>query len=256
VESTAAAASASDAASGRWLLRPGYPPRDSDRAQNRRSDRAARAVADSVPTVHFRRRATETLEIGRKAPDQHALHSMQPHVACSSAPAGKHRTLTVPRTTAAFQPLALRLIQRPTRATRSGRRAWSKSALVPPVRGGRCADPRSDRARSVELPNPRRPAPSLSLQATQTGQQPPQQHSQAPAPPRFGGSFRRSDHRATASARDTRPHNWCRTPRTGLDRRSSPVGPGHSAPPAAHRWRDRAFSAPYPPRAAEPRSSA
>ena len=196
--------------------------------------------------MHFRRHATETLEIGRKAPDQHALHSMQPQVACSSARASDHVALTVPRTTTAFQPLALRLIQRPTRATRSGRRAWSKSALVPPVRGGRCAEPRSDQARSAELPNPRRPAPSLSLQATQTGQQPSQQHSQAPAPPRFGASFRRSDHRATASLRCQKRSHLRRTLRARRDRRSSPVGPGRSAPPAARGRRDRAFSAPYP----------
>ena len=42
-----------------------------------------------------------------KAPDQHALHRVQPEVACSSAPSTHHRTLTMPGTDAAIRALAL-----------------------------------------------------------------------------------------------------------------------------------------------------
>ena len=114
----------------------------------------------------------------------------------------------------------------------------AKSTVVPPVHGGSCAEPRSERARSTNRPRPRRPAQMARRLGPQTGPQPPQRHSPVPAKGRFFATFGAGDHRAAASTSDGRTRHLRRRPRTGpgpacrsiVDR--APVGPGLS--PSRH----------------------
>ena len=119
----------------------------------------------------------------------------------------------------------------------------AKSAVAPPVRVGWCAEPRSERARSMESLDPRHPAPVARPPARPAGRQPRQQHSRVPSFCAICTVERPSDHRLTASARDFRPRYLCRTPWTELDYRSSPVGPGRGAAPDAHGRHNRACRA-------------
>ena len=144
-----------------------------------------------------------------------------------------HNRLSGPGAGAAAGPLPPRCIP----GARRGRCA--KSAVGPPARGGSCAEPRSDRARSTNRPTARHFAQVASLQAPQTGQPPPQQHSQSRrssgkerflAPPSGAASTERG-----RSERRRSDATCTRTPRTEPGRRSSPVGPGLSAAPATQR---------------------
>jgi hypothetical protein len=84
-----------------------------------------------------------------------------------------HNRLSGPGAGAAAGPL-------PPRCIPGARRGWcAKSTVGPPARGGSCAEPRSDRARSTNRPTARHFAQVASLQAPQTGQPPPEQHSQS-----------------------------------------------------------------------------
>jgi hypothetical protein len=91
-------------------------------------------------------------------------------------------------------------------------RTGRKSTVAPPKRGGSCAEPRSDRARSATQRGPRRPAQPAWRSASQAGQKPPSMTRRyLPAPrfsPRSGA--------ATASLGRRPPRRLRRTPRTAL----------------------------------------
>ena len=132
----------------------------------------------------------------------------------------------------------------------SERAEGARIAVVPPVRGGSCAAPRSGRARS----NHRR---RLQLYAKSPLQRPAARHPSAPSLPDcqhdrpllcdFGpvsaasvATRARCGWHVSASGRIERL--W-----TNPGWRSSPAGPGRSAAPATHGWHDHTFRSPSQP---------
>ena len=117
-----------------------------------------------------------------------------------------------------------------------------EGAVEPPVRGGRWAEPRSGRARSVVQPGPRHPAQAARLDSPRAGRSLVIAAEESGEKRRTRGVELVLLGRLQVSLGCLRPRHLCRTLRVEWGHRSSPVGLGLSAAPAAHGRHDHAFS--------------
>ena len=124
-------------------------------------------------------------------------------------------------------------------------RKGRESAVAPLVRGGSCAEPRSDPARSAAQLGPRRPARVAWLGVTRDRPSVRDRCAAAPAPEHTVARVRLGW--LLASLRRHRPLHLRRTLRIEPGCRSCRVGPGLSATPSAAQRHDCTFLAPTEP---------
>jgi hypothetical protein len=132
------------------------------------------------------------------------------------------------------------------REERSAREAGKgcEGAVEPPVRGGRWAEPRSGRARSVVQPGPRHPAQAARLDSPRAGRSLVIAAEESGEKRRTRGVELVLLGRLQVSLGCLRPRHLCRTLRVEWGHRSSPVGLGLSAAPGRARAARPRFCAP------------